>query len=674
MDVNSELHLINGVGEQITTKLNYLGLRTINDLINYYPRRYDDFSKIEKIKSIKPGQVTVAVKVKSTTGHYARKGLHITDAIVSDDSGSTRVTWFNQPYRLTSFKQDHEYFLTGKYELRYRRFAIFNPVVEAVSDFPVNTARIVPRYSVTKGISSSDIRRTLKKITSIINNIPETIPQEIINRYKLISRAQALKDIHFPLTLEDLKEAKRRLGFEELFMMILASELNKKEYQKSNAISINFDEQLARLFVQKLPFKLTDDQRKAIWQIYKDMTKQKPMNRLVEGDVGSGKTAVAAMAALMVINSGQQVAFMAPTELLARQHASTVNLMFKSIGLDDKVGLLIGAMTASQKDEIRKKIQTNKLMFIIGTHALIQEKVKAPNLALVIIDEQHRFGVKQRQALKLKANTQPHLLSLSATPIPRSLALTLFGELNISRLIEKPIDRRPIKTTLLSESQLERHIEAITKELKEGRQAFIVSPSIDSHPIYSVNEIFKWANNRFSEFKVGIIHGKLKAEEKNKIMDDFIEHRLDILVATTVIEVGIDVPNATTIIIFDADNFGLAQLHQLRGRVGRGEYPGKALLVYADNKTPSYRLRAIESSNDGFKLAELDLKIRGPGAIYGKIQHGLLDLRIAGLDDAKLINQAREAALYFVNNNISLTKYKQLAKEVSILQKVTNLN
>ncbi|HEY1645420.1 MAG TPA: ATP-dependent DNA helicase RecG [Candidatus Saccharimonadales bacterium] len=674
MDYDAQLVEISGVGDQLAANFKRLGLNTVRDLIDYYPRRYDDFSVISKIGSIRPGQVTIAAQIKSVSGHYLKRGLHITEALASDDSGSVRLTWFNQPYRETSLKKDTEYFIVGKYELRYRRFAIYSPVVEAASDFPINTARIVPRYPETKGLNSGDIRRALSKVTDLILKTPETLPEHITKKYKLASLGQALMSIHFPKSREDLAEARRRLGFEELFMMLLASQLNKQAYDHDSALKIGFDEHLAKKFVAKLPFNLTDDQRKAIWQIYKDQAKSRPMNRLVEGDVGSGKTAVAAMAALMVVNDGRQAVFMAPTELLARQHAETVNLMFKSIGLDSKVGLLIGALSPSQKSKIHKQIKDKQILFVIGTHALIQEKVETPELALVIIDEQHRFGVNQRQALKLKAKTQPHMLSLSATPIPRSLALTLFGELNISRLIDKPTNRLPVITDLISESELTRKLTAIEKELKDGRQVFIVSSNIDTQPKYSVKEIESWARAHFKNYRVGIVHGRLSAEDKAKTMQDFSERKLDILVATTVIEVGIDVPNATVMLIFDADSFGLAQLHQLRGRVGRGQHQGYAYLIYPDNQPPSDRLKALEASNDGFKLAELDLSIRGPGAIYGQLQHGLLDLRIAGLDDTKLIREAREAAIDFIETAQDLKKYPQLYTQVAALQKLTNLN
>ncbi len=674
MNESSDLRDIKGIGTSLVDKLNRLGLKTINDLIEYFPRRYDDLSSVSPIKSLSPGHVTIRVMIKSIAGRYIKNGRRITEAIASDDTGSIKLTWFNQPYRETSLKRDTLYYISGKYELRYGRFAIYNPIVEAVSDFPLNTARIVPRYSQTKGLSSSDIRRALFKLTDLIALTPESLPIEIIKKYKLVSLGNALYAIHFPDSIKALEAAKRRLGFEELFMMILASELNKSAYENSSAVEISFDQALAKNFVDKLPFSLTDDQRKAAWQIYLDMARSRPMNRLIEGDVGSGKTAVAAMAALMVVNADKQAVLMAPTELLARQHDGTVNLMFKAIGLAGKVDLLIGGMSEAQKSKAHQRILNQETMFVIGTHALIQDKVKIPELALVIIDEQHRFGVNQRQALKLKANTQPHLLSLSATPIPRSLALTLFGELDISKLIEKPSSRQLVKTLLVSESVLNRKLNEIKTELRAGRQMFIVSSNIDTHPKYSVTELQKWANAKFSEYRVGVMHGRLKSDEKDKVMKDFAANKLDILVSTTVIEVGIDIPNATSMLIFDAESFGLAQLHQLRGRVGRGKHPGMAYLVHPDDATPSDRLKALESSNDGFKLAELDLDIRGPGAIYGKLQHGLLDLRVAGLADKKLISEAREAAKFFMIKGLNLLKYPKLATEVTKLQKLTNLN
>lgn len=674
MEKSNNLSDISGIGEALISKLNKLGIKSIDDLIRYYPRRYDDLSNVSQIKSIKPGIVTIKAKVTSVNGHYLNRGLHITEALASDQSGSIRLTWFNQPYRQTSLKKQIEYYISGKYELRYKRLAIYNPVIEAVSSFPINTARIIPRYSLIKGLNSRDIRRAIAKISYKINQTPEILPPQIIDQFKLISLAEALYMIHFPKTLSDIKRAKRRLAFDELFMMLLASELNRQANNKISAIKIKFDQTLAQKFVNQLPFKLTDDQRKAVWQIYQDIAKPRPMNRLIEGDVGTGKTAVAAMAGLMVINDNKQAVFMAPTELLARQHFNTVKLMFKSIGLDSIVGLLIGAMKEGDKLKTITAIKSKQIQFIIGTHALIQERIKTPDLVLVIVDEQHRFGVNQRQALKLKANSQPHMLSLSATPIPRSLALTLFGELDISRLTSRPNVRRPVKTSLLSESMLDRQLTQITKELKAGRQMYIVCSNIDSHTKYSVNEIYLWAKSKFKNYKVAIVHGRLKAEDKTKVMQQFIDHEIDVLVATTVIEVGIDVPNASVMLIFDAESFGLAQLHQLRGRVGRGKYPGHAILVYSDNGPPNDRLKALELSNDGFKLAEMDLKLRGPGAIYGQLQHGLLDLRIAGLDDINLIKEAKRAAEYCISSNINLLQYSYLNREVNRLRKLTNLN
>jgi ATP-dependent DNA helicase RecG len=677
MQLHSPISEIKGVGDKLSIKFERLGIRTIEDLLNYFPRRYDDYSLISKISSLRPGPATIEIKVTQISGRYVRRGMHITEAIARDGSGSIRLIWFNQPYRLTSIKTDTDYFVSGNYELRYQRFSLINPSIELKSDFPINTARLVPKYSETKGLSSNEIRRLIKKVSPLINNLPENLPEAITSKYGLISLSSATSLIHFPNNSEQLAEAKRRFGFTELFELILASLLNKLAYKSDRSHTVEFNQKLAKEFVSKLAFKLTDDQRRAIWQVYLDMNKERPMNRLVEGDVGSGKTVVAAMAGLMVISQDRQVALMAPTELLARQHAETIYNLLRPLGLESTVCLLIGGLPLKQKQQAIKSIKEGKARFVIGTQALIQENIDMHNLSLVVIDEQHRFGVTQRKALSLKAKSQPHILSLSATPIPRSLALTLFGELDISRLVDKPTGRKKIETKLLSASEYGRLNAELKTRLKDGEQMFIVCPSIESEEgllKHSVIKTYEQTLKQFSGFRVGLLHGKLKTEEKNSVLEKFINHELDILVSTTVIEVGIDIPNASIMVVMGSENFGLAQLHQLRGRVGRGPRAAHCYLVFEDNQSPGQRLRALESSSDGFKLAELDLELRGPGAIYGHSQHGVLDLRIAELSDTKLINEARAAAKYFVESDEDLLQYKQLSDRISNLRKLTNLN
>jgi ATP-dependent DNA helicase RecG len=678
MTLSSQVTEIAGVGPALAQKFGHLGIKTVADLIDYYPRRYEDYSTVTPISQLRPGTVTIKGVIKQANGRYVRRGMHITEAVVSDDSGSVRIVWFNQPYRAAALKQGQQYYLSGLYELRRQRFTIMNPSVELESDFQVNTARIIPIYRETKGLTSRQLRTALKTCMPLIRELPESLPASTVAGNKLISRTAALVNLHFPESAERLTEARRRLGFEEVLQLSLASLLNKRENQREHAPPITFDEILAKEFVSHLPFKLTDGQRTAIWQIYLDLQKTEPMNRLVEGDVGSGKTVVAAMAALMIMAQGMQVALMAPTELLARQHADTLHRLLKPLGYADKVTLLVGSMTAAQKNKAREAIKTGQAQFLVGTQALIQEKVDMQSLALIIIDEQHRFGVEQRKTLMVKAGHMPHVLSLTATPIPRSLALTLYGELDISLLKHKPAERLPIQTKLVAPGERGRIFVRVKEELNAGRQVFVVCPlisesdSLDAHSAEAVYERLK--QTELKNYRIGLLHGKLKPAEKQRVMEQFVEQKLDALVSTTVIEVGVDVPNATVMLVESPERFGLAQLHQLRGRVGRSHHQGYCYLMLSDSQAPSRRLRALESSSDGFRLAELDLELRGPGAIYGVMQHGQLDLRIAKLSDTQLIVSARKAAQTLLDEGEELLKYPELMKHVRQLQAVTNLN
>jgi ATP-dependent DNA helicase RecG len=553
-----------------------------------------------------------------------------------------------------------------------------NPSIELVSDFPVNTARVIPIYRETKGLNSILLRKCLQQTLSVIRALPETLPVDVVAKNNLMPRAQAVEAIHFPLNGANLREAERRLGFEEVYELVMASLLNKYELLDEQAPAVPFEKAVAKNFVAHLPFLLTDAQRIVVWQIYQDMEKTHPMNRLVEGDVGAGKTVVAAMAAAMVMHQGHQVAFMAPTELLARQHAETLQRLLQPLGMDSRVGLLVGGMNASQKTRAHKAIAEGHMQLMVGTQALIQEKVDMHQLELIIVDEQHRFGVEQRKKLQAKAGHMPHVLSLTATPIPRSLALTLYGELDISVLDAKPAGRKPIITKIWSPNSRKQLYESINQELDAGRQMFVVCPLItesDVLKVKSAEQVYEdFTKHDFKQRRIGLLHGKMKPEEKNKVMQEFVDHELDILVSTTVIEVGVDVSNATVMLIEGAERFGLAQMHQLRGRVGRSEHQGYCYLMMSDSSAPSKRLRALETSNDGFRLAELDLELRGPGAIYGISQHGQLDLRVAKLTDTKLISEARKAAQETIDRGDDLLQYGQLYEHVTRLRAVTNLN
>lgn len=678
MTLDSSVSDIRGVGAEVAKKLDILGIKTIGELVDYLPRRYDDYSNIQTIGQIRPGPVSLKVVIKQAKGRYLRRGLHITEAVASDKTGSVRLTWFNQPYRAASLKSDAEYFISGEFQGSGPKHSVLNPSVELVSDFPVSTARIVPIYRETKGFKSHQIRKLLREVTPLIRKLTETLPAGIIRQNKLMKRSSAYEMMHFPLGPEELDGARRRLGFEEVFQLSLAALLNKYELLQEHSLEIPFKEKLAKDFVSHLPFKLTDAQRKTIWQIYLDIQKSHPMNRLIEGDVGSGKTVVATMAALMAMEQGFQVALMAPTELLARQHADTVYRLLEPLGYADQVSLLIGSLKPTQKKTAQGRIKKGGVRFMIGTHALIAEKVDMKKLGLVIIDEQHRFGVEERKKLLAKAGHAPHVLSLTATPIPRSLALTLYGELDISVITQKPADRKPIITKLVLPSERPKIYAHLKREIDAGRQVFVVCPLIAESEVLDAKSAEKvyaeLKNNTFKEYRVGLLHGRLKADEKDELMQKFINHELDLLVTTTVIEVGVDVPNASIMLLESPERFGLAQIHQLRGRVGRSDQQGYCYLMLSDSQEPSRRLKMVASSSDGFKLAEYDLELRGPGAIYGTMQHGQLDLRVAKLTDTRLIADARQAAQDFIDSKEDLLKYKRLYKRVAHLRSVTNLN
>lgn len=673
-----QVQKLKGVGDATAKLLKKLGIETALDLIENVPRGYDDYSNIQQIKHIKPGTVTIKATLSSVKARYSKKGMHLTEALASDDSGSVRVTWFNQPYRDRSIKPGKSYYISGEYAGNYKYLTINNPVCELASSFPLHTARLVPKYKLTKGLSVYQIRKYTKEAFEAVR-IPETLPDWLIKREKLIDRKSALFGMHFPKTIQSLQLARRRVGFDELFELTLASQLNKQAYAAESAVGVPFTEDTVKRFVASLPYTLTDDQRKAAWQILQDMEQGSPMNRLVEGDVGSGKTVVAAIAMVNVVSNGFQVAFMAPTEILAAQHAGSLQAILPP-QMAQKLVLLSGSMTKKQKDTAAEHILSGEAQIIVGTHALIQSSVGFANLGLVIIDEQHRFGVEQRKLLQSKAHTMPHVLNMTATPIPRSLMLTLYGEMDVSVIAQKPPGRTPIVTKILQPEQRPALYEKLHGPLSDGRQVFVVCPIIEDssaptlgRPL-SAATIHKQLQTWLKGYSVGLLHGKLKPAQKEQIMQEFVTRKYDALVSTTVIEVGVDVPNASIMVIEGADRFGLAQIHQLRGRVGRGEHPGSCMLVLADNGHPSKRLRLLERESDGFRLAEYDLELRGPGAIYGTMQHGALDLRVAKITDTKLISQARQAAKDFIDRGEDLAQYPYTHDRITELRKITNLN
>jgi ATP-dependent DNA helicase RecG len=677
MQLETSVETIKGVGPKTAEQLHAAGIKTLEDLIYFLPRTYTDFSEIVPIKNIAPGHVTLRAKVESVSKKRVRRGLHLTEAVLADDTGKVRALWFNQPYRADQLQTGSDFFVSGEYGFQRDRYLILNPSVEKVTDLPVQTGRILPVYREVKGLKSHQLRKQLRSVEPLIRMLPETLPERLVKKEDLLTYSEALTALHFPTQMKEVERGRERLAYDELLVLQLASLLNKQENAKLEAWHIPFDETAAKKFVADLPFKLTDAQRVAAWEIVKNFEAGEPMNRLLQGDVGAGKTVVAGMAAFLASRAGYQTAIMAPTEILATQHADTLRKLLAPFNVE--VGLLIGGMKAAAKKTLKEQVAKGAVAVVVGTHALIQDDTEFHQLGFVVIDEQHRFGVKQRQQLLQKSKRMPHLLSMTATPIPRSLALTIYGELDISVLNELPAGRKPIKTEIHSPNSRAQLYSRIDKEIVQGRQVYVICPMItdqgELNELKSVTEEHKRLQNSvFKHRRIGLLHGKLKSEEKESVMRDFASGKLDILVSTTVVEVGVDVSNATVMLIEGADRFGLAQLHQLRGRVGRSEHQSFCYLVPATSQQPSRRLRELERSGDGFYLAEVDLQLRGPGEIYGRSQHGKLDLRIATLGDTRLIRRTRAAAESLLKSDINLLQYEQLSKRVAYYQRLTTLN
>jgi ATP-dependent DNA helicase RecG len=676
MNLVSTLDKVKGVGAKTNEQFALAGINTVGDLIEFLPRAHEDFSHITTISNIAPGKVTVKARCEKIETRPVRRGLRITTATLTDETGKIQAVWFNQPYRETQLKSGEEFYFSGEFEFNYNRYQLTNPSAEMVKDMPVQTDRILPVYHSIKGLKTTLVRKILAELRPLITMLPETLPANIVVDEKLLSRSGAILAMHFPETMADIEKARERLAFEELFQLLLASQLNRQENAKLTGWNIPFEQPVVADFVKRLPFELTGAQRRAAWEIIQDLERKTPMNRLLQGDVGSGKTVVAGLVACQVAHAGLQTAIMAPTEILAGQHAETLSKLLQPLGVS--VGLLTGGVKGVARKTLYEQIATGRVDVVVGTHALIQEKVKFHKLGFVVIDEQHRFGVQQRQLLLKKSEYMPHMLAMTATPIPRSLALTVYGELDISILNELPTGRKPIITKIWSPNSRQQLYEKVDAELAAGRQAYVICSLIEDNPdneIKSVQaEYKKLQNSIFKHRRIGLLHGKMKSDEKDAVMQQFSAGNLDILVSTTVVEVGVDVPNATVIVIENADRFGLSQLHQLRGRVGRSTHQSYCYLINSTSAKPTQRLREIEKSNDGFHLAEVDLKLRGPGEIYGRAQHGALNLQIATLADTKLIARAQKQAKSFVVNDTNLLQYKQLAAQVQYYQRLTTLN
>ncbi len=670
IDLGKDVRYLKGVGGAMAAKLARLNIRDVGDLLTHYPRRYDDYSKTTPIKQIKPGLVTIHGQIMSIASRRAHtRRLSITEAILSDGTGTLKAVWFNQPYLAASFPPGSEVVASGKLEFKNNDLALQSPEIEAADKPRRNTGRIVPIYPETEGLSSKQLRGLIGPLALQAIDLPETLPQSVLTQYQLMSRAEAVAQIHFPSRLEKMQQARRRLAFEELFYLMLASLVIKNEIKTEAAPVIKFDEAVAKQFVSSLEFELTGAQRKAAWQILQDLAKDRPMNRLLEGDVGSGKTVVAALAAAMALSQGYQAALMVPTEILARQHFANLEPLFKQLGYNLEL-VLAKSKTPKSKPKPAD--------LLIGTHALLSSDVKFKNLGLVVVDEQHRFGVNQRRILKQKAGRLPHLLTMTATPIPRTLALTVYGDLDISVIDQLPPGRLPVITKVVSDKDRQavyRHIDAL---IGQGQQVFVVCPLIeasDSDTKSVEAEAARLQKTVFKHRRIGLMHGKLSSVEKQAVMSRFASGLIDILVSTTVVEVGIDIPRASLMIIESAERFGLASLHQLRGRIGRAGQQAHCYLV-TEERTPAAaeRLRAMEKTHDGFRLAQIDLEIRGPGQIYGLRQHGDLDLRLADINDAPLLAEVRQAASAFSQDPQIMVKYPLVLEQVNRLKAVTTLD
>ena len=682
MNLHASLQNVKGVGPKTAEALVAAGLKTVGDMIEFIPRTYEDYENAENIADIRPGKVVIRARAENINTRYARRNMRITTATLVDNNGDKiQAVWFNQPYRKAQLEGGGEFYFSGELSLKYGRYQLSSPTCQAVTGLPVASDRIVPVYSSRAGLKPSLTRKIMASLKPLMTMLDETLPPDIVTDAKLMSRADAMVQIHFPSNRDKLTEARRRLGFEELFSLILAARMNRNANQQLKGYAIPFNQSKIKDFVSKLPFELTPVQRRSAWEILQDFAGPAPMNRLLQGDVGSGKTVVAAIAAYQAAVDDYQTAVMVPTEVLATQHAATLANLLSPMGVS--IALLTGSVKGKARDELLENLANGEIQVIVGTHALFQPAVEFKRLGFVVIDEQHRFGVKQRQALLAKTDDQhlPHLLSMTATPIPRSLQLTVFGDLDVSTLDQLPKGRQEIKTKIVLPNARRIIVDKVSAELEAGRQIYYIAPLITESAQSektSAEALYKKILATYPGYRVGILHGKMPAESKEKVMSEFEAHELDILVSTTVVEVGVDVPNATVMVIENADQFGLAQLHQLRGRVGRGQHQSYCFLVQSDSKTPTKRLREIERSNDGFHLAEVDLAMRGAGEIYGTAQHGDLNLKIANLADTRMIHlvsiEADKVMRRLKDDEHYLDNYPELSGIISKYQKLTTLN
>lgn len=674
IDFDKNVRFIKNVGPSRETILNKLGIYTLEDVITYFPRDYEDRGKFKKIVELANDE-TATVKALVTskiTENFIRKGMTIYKLVVRDETGSLVLTWFNQSYLKNAFTIGKEYIFFGKVKSGIGRIEMSSPIFDEVGK-EKNTGKIIPLYPLTNGITQNVIRGIIENaMAEARGNFFESLPSWILDKYKLCDINFAMENIHFPDSFDDFEIARKRIAFEELFTLQTALLLMKNSVKTDKCgITFSIDEKIDEL-LSTLPYTLTNAQLSVWNDINLDMKSDKCMNRLVQGDVGSGKTAVAMLALFKAVRNGYQATMMAPTSILAKQHYLYLSKMLNPFGI--RCELFTGELTKKRRELLIEELKEGKIDIAVGTHALIEDNIEFKNLGLVITDEQHRFGVRQRGILSSKG-TMPDVLVMTATPIPRTLALILYGDLDISIIDELPPGRQKIDTFAVTKSLEERVNNFIKKELNEGRQAYIVCPLVEESEnmdgLKSVTEQFEYYKNVFKGFNVEILHGKMRPKEKDEIMTRYKNGEINVLISTTVIEVGVDVPNATIMVIENAERFGLAQLHQLRGRVGRGKFKSYCILKY-DSKSDVVRQRMeiMQKSNDGFVISEKDLELRGPGEFFGTRQHGIPEFKIANLfTDLPLLKQAQEASKELLNKDVNL----MLEENLALKQKIDKL-
>lgn len=674
-----EIRFLKGVGPKFEKRLNNLGINNLKDLFYYFPRTYQDRSDFKEIRFIRPNEM-VSIKAEVLDKDLIKRGKYksVFKVTFTDGTDTLIGTWFNQSYLNDVFESGQKYNLYGELSkksfFKYNKKEMINPTYEEIDNKNtiIHTGRVVPIYSLTEGLTQKRLRYIIyRALKDHIHKITDFLPEYIIDKYNYIELKKAIFNMHFPQSRQIFVKARNRLAFQELFLLQIVMLKRKKEYKKVNGIKHHSFNEKMDDFLDRLHFNLTDAQKKAWQQIKSDMEKKEPMQRLLQGDVGSGKTIIAVMSLIKTIENGYQGILMAPTEILAEQHYIKINKILK--GFDYNVDILVGGVKGTERKDTIKRIKNSQADLIIGTHALFQNDIEYYNIGLIVIDEQHRFGVEQRYQLKQKGDN-PDLLVMTATPIPRSLALTLYGDLDLSIIDEMPPGRKPVITTWRTEKSRSKIYNFVKEKIKKGEQVYVVCPLIEPSEELEANSVLEIKEildkNYLSEFNVIALHGQLSSNEKNKIMSDFVNHKIDVLISTTIIEVGVDVDTANIMVIENAERFGLAQLHQLRGRIGRGQKQAYCIMI-ADPSTEEAkkRLEVMTETNDGFKISEADLEIRGPGEFFGTRQHGITDLKIADiLKDRKILAKANQEANQLTEIYNWSQKYKKLAKKVEELK------